>query len=134
MSCEQTLVKQQPEAVSSETGTKSRPTFRPAADIRETEHGYELVVDVPGASEEDIDLSLTKDELTIQAGVAEPSFDGYELVGRGYGVGDYRRTFRIGEGIDRDGVTAEVKDGVLRVTVPKAREALTQKINVKRAE
>ncbi|QDT36722.1 Hsp20/alpha crystallin family protein [Stratiformator vulcanicus] len=131
--CE-TLIKPEAENATTEKSSHNRPTFRPSADIRELDRAYELVVDVPGATEESIELTLKADQLTVEAKVADQAFDGYQLVANGYPVGDYRRTFRVGDGINRDGIDASVKDGVLRVTVPKAEEALSQKIAVKRVD
>ncbi|HEX6987239.1 MAG TPA: Hsp20/alpha crystallin family protein [Planctomycetaceae bacterium] len=114
--------------------TQDRPTYRPQVDVYETEDRYFLIADVPGSSEEDIDLTLEKDVLTLHARVAEPQFEGFEPRWRGYGVGDWRRSFRLGEAVDREGIDAAVKDGVLRVSLPKAKESLRKSIQVKRLD
>jgi HSP20 family molecular chaperone IbpA len=116
------------------TATLNRPTYRPQVDVFETEDRYYLVADVPGAAEGDIDLTIEKDVLTLYAKVAEPQFEGFEQSWRGYGVGDWRRSFRLTEAVDREGIDAAVKDGVLRVTLPKAKESLKKSIQVKRLD
>jgi len=108
--------------------------YRPQVDIYETEDQFVVVADVPGASEEDIELSLEKDVLSLHAKVTEPQFEGFEPRWRGYGVGDWKRSFRLTEAVDREGIDASVKDGVLRVTLPKAKEALKKSILVKRLD
>lgn len=108
--------------------------YRPQVDIYETEDQFVVVADVSGASDEDIELSIEKDVLILHAKVAEPQFEGYESRWRGYGVGDWKRSFRLTEAVDREGIDAAVKDGVLRIAFPKAKEALKQSIPVKRLD
>ncbi len=109
-----------------------RRAYRPNVDIYETDDRYVLIADVPGAGEDDIELSIEKDILTIEAKVDEPDHEGYENRWRGYGVGDWRRNFRLSDTVGREDIDAVVKDGVLRVTLPKAKESLRQTIPVKR--
>lgn len=109
-------------------------TYRPRVDIRETDDSFLLVADVPGAGEDDIELSIEKDVLTLSAHVEEQTFDEYEPFWRGYGVGNWSRSFRINEGIEREGIDATIKDGVLRVSLPKGKTALKTSIAVKRAD
>lgn len=116
------------------TPTVERTTYRPQVNIYELDDNYILVADVPGAGEGDIDLSIEKDVLTLTAKVEEPHFEGFEPRWRGYGVGDWKRSFRLGDVIERDGVDATIKDGVLRVTLPKAKESLRKSIPVKRLD
>ena len=113
---------------------RSKGTYRPRVDVRETDETYELIADVPGAGEEDIDLSIEKDVLTLTARVEQPRFEGYEPFWRGYGVGDWSRSFRISDAVEREGIEATVKDGVLRVTLPKGKASLKTPIAVKRAD
>jgi HSP20 family protein len=108
--------------------------YRPQVDIYETEEHFAVVADVPGAAEEDIELSIENDVLSLHAKVTEPQFEGFESRWRGYGVGDWKRSFRVTEAVDRDGIDANLKDGVLRVTLPKAKEALKKSIPVKRLD
>lgn len=113
---------------------ETRRTYRPRVDIHETDESYLLVADVPGAGEEDIDLAIEKDVLTLSARVEEQRFEGYEPFWRGYAVGDWSRSFRLGDAVEREGIDATVKDGVLQVTLPKSQGSLRTSIAVKRAE
>jgi HSP20 family molecular chaperone IbpA len=108
--------------------------YRPQVDIYETENQFVVVADVPGAAEEDIELSIEKDVLSLHAKVTQPQFEGFESRWRGYGIGDWKRSFRLTEAVDREGIDATVKDGVLRVTLPKAKEMLKKSIPVKRLD
>ena len=114
--------------------TLDRPTYRPQVDVYETDDRYYLVADVPGSAEGDVDVTLEKDVLSIYARVAEPQFEGFEPRWRGYGIGDWKRSFRLGDSVDREGIDATIKDGVLRVAIPKAQESLRKSIQVKRLD
>lgn len=104
--------------------------FVPRADIYELEDQIVIVADVPGASEESIDIALEKNVLTINAYVDQDIPEGYSLRLAEYEAGDYQRSFRLSNEIDREKIEATVKDGVLRLYMPKASEARARKISV----
>lgn len=113
------------------TRPESIPTFRPRADIVETDAAYHVTLDVPGAGEGDVDVTLDGDVLTVEARASEPTFEGRVLRRRRYRVGPYRRSFRLGEGLSRESIDAALAHGVLDVTVPKAPERQPQRISVR---
>lgn len=113
--------------------TRDCQCFVPRADIYEIDDQIVIVADIAGASEDSIDITLEKDILTINAYVDPEEFEGYALAFSEYEVGDYQRSFRISDEIDREQISATVKDGVLRIFLPKAAEALSRKISVKAA-
>ena len=110
----------------------SRPSvwFTPRFDIYENENGYVLMGDLPGVSPEDLDVKYENQELTIH-GKAPSRCTGGQCFAEEYGVGDFRRSFSIGELIDGGQIAAELKDGVLTVQLPKRAEAKPRKIAVK---
>lgn len=111
--------------------TRGGPTYVPAVDILERDDELMLLADVPGATPDGIDINYERGQLTIGARV-EPRQPGQtRFLLNEYGVGDFTRTFRIGEGIDASGIQAELSGGVLTVHLPKAQEARTRKIAVK---
>ncbi len=130
---ESTLEAHKEEITSMEDTERTRecPCFIPRADIYELEDRMVIVADVPGADEHSIDVTLEKNVLTINAYVDPPLKEGYTLAYAEYEVGDYQRSFRLSEEIDRQRIEAQVKDGVLRLFLPKAAEARQRKINVK---
>jgi HSP20 family molecular chaperone IbpA len=113
--------------------TRDCQCFVPRADIYETDDQLVIVTDVAGANEDSIDITLDKDILTINAYVEPEVFEGYAPAFAEYEVGDYQRSFRISDEIEREGISAAIKDGVLRIYLPKASEALMSKISVKAA-
>lgn len=122
------------EMESSESNShEDRPVFRPHVDIVQNEREVVLIADVPGVSEAETDVRLEKNVLTISARVELPKFDGYTPVYREYKTGDYERTFHISDEIDRDKIDASVRNGVLRVVLPKSPE-VTKQVSVRRGE
>lgn len=107
--------------------------FRPNVNIVETPDAVLLTADVPGADESSVDITLENSILTIRAGVATPAYEGYALSEPEYGIGPFERSFTVSQNIDRAGIDATVKDGVLRVRLPKVREAVARKIRVTNA-
>lgn len=107
------------------------PVFTPKADILETDTDVTVMLDLPGADEESVDVSLEKNVLTIRGRVPQPVLEGYDLVYSEYAVGNYERAFTLSEEIDRNQIQATVKNGVLRLVLPKAKEAQTKKIPIK---
>ena len=94
------------------------------ADISETESEYEISVELPGIDEKDIQLDLSDDTLTLSAEKREEREEkkkNYHLSERSYG--SVRRSFRIPDGVDSSKIKADFSKGVLRVTLPKSKEA-----------
>lgn len=113
------------------TDTQTATVYRPHVDILDSAQKVVLVVDVPGVDENSVDVTLEKNMLTIRGQVERPTYEGHKLVHAEYGVGNYERVFIVSEQIERDGIEATVKNGVLRVTLPKSQKAGAQKITVK---
>ena len=111
--------------------THSRRCFVPRADIYETEDEISVLADVPGASEKSLDITLERDELSIKAFIDPVPSAGYQLAYAEYEEGDYERSFRLSDQIDRDRIEASISNGVLHLRLPKAPGAKTRKISVK---
>src|SRR5262245_1348444 len=109
---------------------QARKVYVPQVDILETEQALLLVSDMPGVDESGIDVTVEKNILTIRGQVKEDVPAGYRLNYEEYGVGDYERSFTLPNEIDRDGIQATIKDGVLKLTLPKARQAAARKVAV----
>jgi HSP20 family protein len=114
--------------------TRECNCFVPRADIYEVDDNLVIVMDVPGADENSIDITLEKNVLTINTYVEPVEPEGYGLAYAEYEVGDYQRSFKLSEDLDREKIEATIRDGVLRLYLPKATEARTRKIGVKVAQ
>ncbi|RME08129.1 MAG: Hsp20/alpha crystallin family protein [Anaerolineae bacterium] len=111
--------------------TRETRCFIPRADVFETDEDIVVLMDIPGAEQDQINVSLEKNILTVSAFCNPAGPEGYSLAFAEYEVGDYERSFRLSDQIDRDKIQAEYKNGVLRLTLPKAAEAKKRKIEVK---
>jgi len=124
-------IQEQEEAPEEMERTRSRRSFVPRADIYETDQEIIVLADIPGANEKTVDITLEKNVLSIAAFI-EPSVpSGFEIAYAEYEEGDYQRSFRLSDEIDRDKIEAVVSDGVLRLRLHKAQEARSKKIAVK---
>ena len=111
--------------------TRDRPAFVPRADIYETDKAIYVVADMPGVDEASLDITLEKSVLTLNGAVEPAAPEGYSLSYAEYRVGDYVRSFSLSDEIDQEAIEATLKDGVLRLTLPKITEVITKKIAVK---
>jgi len=111
--------------------TRSCRSFVPRADIYETENEIIVLTDIPGANENSVDISLEKNVLSITAYVEPAIPSGFDVAYAEYEEGDYQRSFRLSDEIDRDKIEAVVSEGVLRLNLPKSKAAKTKKIAVK---
>jgi len=111
--------------------TRSRRSFIPKADIYETDKEIIILADIPGANDKTVDITLEKNILSITAYIEPVRRDGFEIAYAEYEEGDYQRSFRLSDEIDRDKIEAAVSDGVLRLLLPKSQGARTKKISVK---
>jgi len=104
--------------------------FTPRVDIMETEEESQLLADLPGVKPEEVDVRFDNGELIID-GRCAPRHQGANYLLSEYGVGDFYRAFTISEQIDWPKISAELKNGVLTVRLPKAETAKPRKIAVK---
>jgi HSP20 family molecular chaperone IbpA len=107
-----------------------RPAVAPACDVYENNDEILVVADVPGVSAEDLDINLDKGELSIVARRNVSPKEG-TFVGVEYRDCDYRRRFAVPGGIDAGKISAELKDGVLWLHLPKSEALKPRQIAVR---
>jgi HSP20 family molecular chaperone IbpA len=129
----QIAAKQKSDSPEGTERVSARAVYRPAVDIVETDTAVVLVADMPGVDEASTEVTLEKNVLGIRGAVHQPHYEGYVLAHCEYGVGDFERSFTVSDQIDRDGIEATMREGVLHVTLPKSKKAARQKIAVKSA-
>ncbi len=110
--------------------TRSRKVYRPATDIYERKDDIVVTADMPGVDEKSIEVTLEKNLLTIYGKVEPEIPEKHRLAVSEYGVGDYHRVFTVSDEIDKERIQAGVKNGVLRLVLPKAESAKTRRIPV----
>jgi HSP20 family molecular chaperone IbpA len=127
------LEAQKEEAQAPEGVERTRPgrTYVPRVDIYELEDEVVLLADVPGVDENGLDITLEKNTLTINGYVHFEPPQGYDLAYAEYGIGNYYRTFSLSDEVDKNDIEATIKNGVLRLIMPKAKEAKTRKVSVR---
>jgi HSP20 family protein len=104
--------------------------FTPRVDILENDNELTLFADMPGVRAEDVDIRFERGELTLQ-GRCTPRQQGANLLLAEYGVGDFYRSFTINPDIDANRISAEMKNGVLTVHLPKSEAIKPRRIAVK---
>lgn len=108
-------------------------TFVPRVDIYETREALFVIADMPGVDDKTVDVELEKNILTISGRVEDGKVKDHTLVFSEYEVGDYERTFTLSDEIDREKIKATVKQGVLRLELPKAEKVKPKKIAIQAA-
>jgi HSP20 family protein len=106
-------------------------TFLPDIEIKETKDSYMIAADLPGVREQDLDISVTGNRLTVSGKREEENVredDRYFACERSYG--SFSRSFVLPEGADVEKVKAELKDGVLNITVPKKAEVKSRRVEI----
>ena len=127
------IAERKEEVATSQRGepVRNRRVYAPLADIYETNERIFVLADMPGVDEQTIDITLEKNVLTIEGYTSSQTEVGLRLVHCESPEGNYRRVFLLSEEVDREGIEATVKDGVLKLVLPKSPKAVARKITVK---
>jgi len=107
-----------------------RTTFTPQVDIIEKPDSFVVLADLPGVTQDDLEVTLEKGVLTIQASAKAEEAEGLRADYAEYEVGDFYRSFALGRGLNAEGVEARLKDGVLRLVIPKSEEYKARRIEI----
>lgn len=114
-----------------EGGPEPRACLTPRIDIHEGPDGLVLEADLPGASESQVSIQLEDNILTLHARVPSAAPEGARALLEEYRVGDFYRSFILSDEVERTRITAELRNGVLRLVLPKAERAKTRRIEIK---
>ncbi len=104
--------------------------FTPRVDIIETDHELTVFADLPGVNPNDVDLRYENGELTLHGRVQPRQPERGALLNE-YEVGDFYRAFTVGESIDGSKISADFKNGVLTIHLPKMEKAKPRQIAVR---
>lgn len=118
-----------------QTGEKALATrdetryVAPPVDIYETDDAIVVIADLPGVEKDDVDVRVEDDILTIKGKAAySPPAD---VLRREFSLDGYFRQFELSDEVNQDKITAEAKNGVLTITLPKAEKSKPKQIKVK---
>ena len=111
--------------------TRPGVIFTPNVDIFETDNEITLLADMPGVTPDHLTIDLRDNTLTLEGDIAPVETGKEEQIYAEYATGRYYRQFTLSEVIDQNKIDAELKDGVLRLALPKVAKATPRKITVK---
>lgn len=124
-------VRQKKELAPKEEKTVPARYFMPSTDIYETDTALTVIMEVPGVEKKDVSVQLEGDVLRVEGRIDFSKYEGMEPVYAEYNIGHYARAFTLSSKIDRDGISAELDDSVLTLTLNKAKEALPRRIAIR---
>jgi HSP20 family molecular chaperone IbpA len=123
-------VRDKQELVNKEEKTVPGRYYVPYADVFETDEALFVVMEMPGVEKKDLDVGMENDVLRVDGRIDFSKYEGMEPLYTEYNVGHYTRSFGLSSKINRDGISAQLEDGVLTLTLPKAKEAQPRRIRI----
>ena len=105
--------------------------FLPTADIYETQDALSVTLEMPGVEKSNVEVSVEDGVLKVEGRLDFSKYQGLQPLYTEYNVGNYSRSFRLSSKIDQSSISAELKDGVLSLVLPKVQEAKPRTIQVK---
>lgn len=104
--------------------------YLPVTDIFETDQALTMVLEMPGVNKDSVDVRVENGILSIEGQVDLSKYQGLAPLYIEYNVGNYARSFQLSSKIEQDRSTAELKDGVMTLNLPKAEKAKPRRIAV----
>ena len=124
-------VQQKRELEKKEETTVPVRIFLPTADIYETQDALTVTLEIPGVEKDKVEVSVEDGVLKVEGRLDFAKYQGLQPLYTEYNVGNYSRSFRLSSKIDQSSISAELKDGVLSLVLPKVQEAKPRTIEVK---
>ena len=123
-------VQQKREVESKQEATIPARVFVPATDIFETDEALTVSLEMPGVDKDKVDVKVENDVLEIEGWIDFSRYEGLQPVYTEYNIGNYARSFQLSSKIDQDRMSAELRDGVMTLVLPKSERAKPRKIAV----
>jgi HSP20 family protein len=130
MSPQELQVQKKRELEGKEESTIPARSFVPTADIYEDRDSLKVILEMPGVERGNIDVRVEEGVLFVEGRLDLTKYRGLQPLYTEYNIGNYARSFRLSNAIDQDKIGAELKDGVLSLTLPKAEKAKPRTIQV----
>jgi HSP20 family protein len=123
-------VQEKKELVSKEEKTVPARYYVQITDIYETDDALTVVMEIPGVEKKDVEVNVENDVLRVEGRVDFTKYEGLEPLYTEYNVGHFARSFTLSNRIDQQQIVAQLEDGVLTLTLKKAKEAMPRKIAI----
>src|SRR6476660_4320597 len=130
MSHQELQVQRKREVDKKQESTVPARLFMPTADIFEDANALTVVLEMPGVDKSNVDINVEAGVLHIDGRIDFSKYEGMQPIYTEYNIGHYRRSFTLSNKIDQNKIGAEMKDGVLTITLPKAEEAKPRRISI----
>jgi HSP20 family protein len=130
MSPQELQVQKKRELEGKEESTVPTRTFVPTADIYEDRDSLKVTLEMPGVEKGNVEVRVAEGVLFVEGRLDLSKYRGLQPLYTEYNIGNYARSFRLSNAIDQDKIGAELKDGVLSLTLPKAEKAKPRTIQV----
>ena len=130
MATREVALQEKKELAESEERTKVGKYYSPYTDIHETADAVIVTMDMPGVERPAVDIAVDKDVLTVVGNIDPKKYERLDPIYAEYNVGNFTRRFTLSTHIDDANISARLADGVLTVTLPKAKEAIAKRITV----
>ena len=130
MSPQELQVQKKREQDGKEEGTIPVRTFLPPADIYEDRDSLKVLLEMPGVEKGNVNVHVEDGVLFVEGRLDLAKYRGLQPLYTEYNIGNYSRSFRLSSAIDQDKIGAELNDGVLSLTLPKAEKAKPRAIRI----
>ena len=127
----QTPERQDERQAQSQQRRQEQPAMIPRVDVLEDESGITLFADLPGVPRDALDIHVEGDSLTIEGAVTAATPEAMQAAYAEVRVPHYRRSFSLSRELDGGRIEAQLKDGVLRLRIPKQEHAQPRRVAVK---
>ena len=123
-------VQEKKEVVSREEKTVPARYYVPNTDIYETDDAITVVLEMPGVERKDVEVRVEDDVVRVEGRIDFSKYEGLEPLHTEYNVGHFARAFSLSNKLDQSEITAQLDDGVLTLTLRKAKEAQPRRIAI----
>jgi len=123
-------VQEKKELVSKEEKTVPARYYVPTTDIFETDDALTVVMEIPGVERQALEVNIENDVLRVDARIDFSKYEELEPLYTEYNVGHVTRSFTLSNNIDQQQISAQLDDGVLTLTLKKAKEAVPRRIAI----
>jgi HSP20 family protein len=123
-------VREKQEVAQPEEKTVPGRYYVPSADIFETDDALTVLLEMPGVKKDNVEVQIENDVLRVEGKIDYSAYKDVEPVYTEYNIGHYARGFTLFNKVDRGAISARLEDGVLVLTIPKAKDAVARRISV----